>query len=740
MNEKEIYEMQKEAMKDLNKLNSKLNKLETNYMNDIAKIEDAGISAINELESEFAIAKIEGRSISEPEREIYEWKDTRSNAEKSEENTYENSIRGELLQQIDETRARLPMGQIYTSNYDGDKEGFTPAVYNGQDFKSTIYKAPTTAEENRNSDARDSESRRLEVIANSQTITNANGTILESANSIEENHTELYNQYSMYADTDKLNFEISANNEVDAQELSNNKTTIYGKNKVENAFNEVDFGLIERPENAVVLDKEIQEILLKTNDGRVIFDAIYDIEYLEEGEQPIDTDNSIIIKELPNGKHLYAKATLNTEKSVGIDQLQAIDKNETKPTNADYSGTQNFRFINVDSEILQGTTLSINYLITALNIGEEDYIGGNFVEVLDEEVKNITLSEDGTITLKKFDELEDSEEVLTTKQKINKLAEIVKGKEIHGDYERKYLGNFYDTGNYEENNGDAIVTTKVRQVVDYADNDSIFTAENNAENDHVWRNTTITELAGSGFDNNRLLDPNVIPAFQKADNDKVEYIVKQIQSEDGSTVTGKLLQRNNLLLSVDDNAVENPETGETVVSNAGFERELVPYSYYKSPETTEVNSEATETAQTAEATEPTETAETAENVENAETIEAPEYEYKSNITLTVTKTVAAQDDADNLTYDNITEIVKFENSAGRRDEAALVGNANPVIGEFKTAIQERDSSATELITFTPPTGNDVKDTLLPQILATVIVSLVIIATGVVVIKKGVLAK
>ena len=604
--------------------------------------------------------------------------------------------------------------QLSTSNYDGDKLGYTPAVYNGQDFKSTIYKAPTTEEENRNSDAKDSESRRLEVIANSQTITNANGTVLDSANSKDEKHTELYNQYSMYADTDKLNFEISANTEVDAQELSNDKTTIYGKHEVENAFNDVDFGLIERPENAVVLDKEIQEILLKTNDGKVIFDAMYDIEYLEEGEEGIDEENSIIIKELPNGKHLYAKVTLNTEKSVGIDQLQAIDKNETKPTNANYSGTQNFRFINVDSEILQGTTLSINYLITALNIGEVDCINNDFAKVLDEKVKNFEIDENGIVK-----EIENSEEVLTTKQKINKLAEIVKDKETHGNYEHRYLSEFYDKGFKNEEDvtdmweNDTIATTKVRQVVDYADNDSVFTAEDNAENDHIWRNTTITELAGSGFDDNRLLDPNVIPAFQKADNDGVEYIVKQIQTaEDGNTVTGKLLQRNNLLLSVDDNAVEEPGTVGSITSNAGFERELVPYSYYKE------NS----------------------NAENGETVGAIDSEYKSNITLTVSKTVAAQDDADNLTYDNITEIVKFENSVGRRDEAALVGNANPVIGEFKAAIQERDSSATELITFTPPTGNDVKDTLLPQILATVIVSLVIIATGVVVIKKGVLAK
>ena len=684
--------------------------------------------------------------------------------------------------------------RINTSNYDGDKiketikttdengkeieqeiPGATAAVYNGQDYKSTIYQATKDPEnvnnneenpkEDRDSDAKDSETKRLDAIANSQTITNTNGNVLQTANDIEKIHTELYNQYSMYADTDRLIFEIdkdtdSAVNELksdsetnseangssndedigsEANESSNEMTTIYGKDVTEYIYEKVDFGLIERPENNIVLDKQINEIILKTNDGKVIFDAIYDIAYRvnDEKDENFDSNAKTIIKKLDDDKYLYADVTLNTEKSVGIDQLQAIDKNDIKPTNANYSGTQNFRFINVDSEILQGTTLSINYLITALNIGEPDYMNEDFAQVLSESVQDFDVNPDGTITSKAPT---DPKKALTTKQKIQKLSTELKKLESKGiDVHEKYLGKFYYNGyeldkektkiQYDENGKakikgdeegtDIIVTTKIRQLVDYVGNDAVFNSTENEENDHIWRNTNITELLGSGLEENRLIDPNVLPVFQKVDKHEVDYLVKQdvlTDPSDPSTLTGKSIQRDNLILSVDDDSEQTvitesetpPEetedtptvdTNSIVKSNAGFERELVPYDVVDLEE---------------------------------------DFEYTSSITLTVSKTVAAQDDADNLSYDNIAEIVKYENSVGRRDEAALVGNANPLIGEFKTSLKERDASATELITFTPPTGIETQEVMQTQFLIIVISSLVIVVIGIVIIKKKVL--
>ena len=121
---------------------------------------------------------------------------------------------------------------------------------------------------------------------------------------------------------------------------------------------------------------------------------------------------------------------------------------------------------------------------------------------------------------------------------------------------------------------------------------------------------------------------------------------------------------------------------------------------------------------------------------------------KTEINITVTKVVSAEDDADNLTFDNVAEIVKFENSVGRRDVTAVPGNSNPKgaknedgsKGEFASGLKERDSSATELVTFTPPTGIESQSIMTSQILLVIVAALGIIAIGIVVIKKKILTK
>ena len=102
----------------------------------------------------------------------------------------------------------------------------------------------------------------------------------------------------------------------------------------------------------------------------------------------------------------------------------------------------------------------------------------------------------------------------------------------------------------------------------------------------------------------------------------------------------------------------------------------------------------------------------------------------------VSKTVSAEDK--DLSFDNIAEIVKFQNTVGRRDALAVTGNANPKFGEFIESLEERDSSATELITFTPPTGIETEVTMKTQILIVIAIAAVIVIGGILVIKKKLL--
>ena len=587
-------------------------------------------------------------------------------------------------------------GEVYydKSNTPNTANGNNAVVYNGQDYKSTVYQAGfigdgyisnewhdlnNTEMNNKNiSDARDSEARRLEVIANSQTITNANSEILETANDQSKSHTALYNQYYMFADTAKLNMSVenlasaqAVNGIQEKEGLCNSTGSVsVGIDTFEYEVPSIDFGLIERPKNILVLDKEISSIKLITNDGNTIFDAKYNVSYELKDIGPIDeigerlfdiTEDKVLAEYNRDGhkKQLIAVVKLDEENSIGINVLQALDKKENKlDSNAknDNPGTQNFRFINIDDTILQGTTIEINYKLTALNVGDEDYTSKELAEI------------SGTS--------------IDIKAKILGFAkEAEEASHNYGTTEiGTHLGKYYYTGVHDEN--ETVVTSKVRQIVEYVDNDGVFSPDMNTTENHAWKSTSANELSGNGYKENRLVDDKITVLNEMYDKNGRLYI-------DDSN--------HNIALSIDS------EDGEEK-ANKEFEVKLEP-----------VNKDENNL-------------------------------YKSEMNITISKVVSAESDADNLTFDNVAEIVKFENSVGRRDITAVPGNSNPkgssdeIKGEFYSGLKERDSSATELVTFTPPTGIETENVMTSQILIAIVAALGILALGIVVIKKKILSK
>lgn len=520
----------------------------------------------------------------------------------------------------------------------------TPAVYNGQDYKSTIYKVG----EEHDSEARDDEARRLAVIAESETITNVNGKVLATANDVNDKHTGLFNDYWMFADTEKYTMPTVT---TESDGLVARKDFNYRVDLARFDIKDVDFGLIERPESQVILDKEIKSIKLTTNDNNIIFNAEYDISYKLESNYTAED----IVLGMVGDKYIIAKATLSGT-SISADLMQALDKAENKLLfeNNDNS-VKNFRFINIDDSILQGTTIDIEYQITAINAGEQDY------------------------TIAAYEELQGN--TLAIKAKLLADAKAIREAKVNKTYTPgAYVSEFYYTGTPGAN--DVPATVRVRQLVDYVDNDAVFTTEFNNSANQSWRNTTVSELTGSGYDEERLLDPEVTQTYQLVDINGMTYITEQ---------------RNNVVLSED--GLESTDKNDLTVSNNGFEKRL-----------SVIDTSAHDVSE----------------------------DSKSSITLRTSRTVAAAKDTDDLTFDNLVEIVKFESTVGRRDVAATPGNANPHLGEFETAVYETDSSATELVTFTPPTGLEVNSGMTFQVLLVIVVALGIVAIGVVIIKKKVL--
>ena len=612
------------------------------------------------------------------------------------ENTTKNTGNPVALKRADES-VFSGNSKILTANYDEDFVGKTPAVYNGQDYQATVYKAGQTGlitnewetdleQVERLSDARDNEARRLEVIANSQTITNVNGLVMGSANNINVSHDELFDNYYMYADTAKLNLNydsLAGALSRDGDKDSNKRKTYYTNvNSVtvnidheEYSVTNIDFGLVERPETTLVLDKQIANIKVTTSDKKEIFDAIYNVDYkiLENNAINKIKDKNIALAKVGKNHYLIAEIKLDEENSKGIEQLQAINKIENKTKEElkkpAYSGVQNFRYINMEEELLQGCTIEIKYNINAINVSELDYVH----EKLD------TIEQDGG-KIKSSERIKS--DIIELAKKAKEEAYKSSREEIIGANSYKigtYIGEYY----YRHARGadDKVVTTRVRQLIDYVDNDLTFKAENNQSSNESWRTTTMVELAGNGYEQNRLLSLPTIQSFNIVDKYGKNYITDE---------------NNNIVLSIDD-----LNAGSEKLNNE-FESKLYPYS-------------------------------------------SNDEKYKTEMKLTVTKVVSAQDQADNLAFDNVTEILKYENSAGRRNVTAVPGDVDPKKGEFiqkindnESEILDIDSSATELITFVPPTGIEEESVLITQMAIVAVIGMIVLAGGIIYIKKKVL--
>lgn len=515
-----------------------------------------------------------------------------------------------------------------------DSAGYSLAKsYNGQDYKSakfngklendeTTLKADSylninnylNADESgeRVNTAIDSEIERLKVVEKSREITYKNSAVMADFNE----NSDLYKDYTMFADTPKIDMNI--------------ELPTYGSENYTYTVKNVDFGLEERPITELTLDQQIEEIILTTSDGNNIMDAKYTIDY--------EVDK--------NGK-ITANVELDSANSYGIDNLQAL--------NRDQATTHGFRYISIDTSILEGTTITVKYRFTVLNAGEVDRTG---------ELANMVYAEDNT----KFPETIGN--LATAFATYHKDGNTLKNDTALG----KYLGNVYYYGVGES---DAVVTSTLRQVVDYVDNNVVFSGNLNNFENSSWSNITTEELKGH-------IDEDIVQNNMIVDSKGIQYETQN---------------RNNLIVSVD--------STESTLNNKDFIIELQPY---------------------------------AAAIEN-------DAKYKAAMNLTVTKYVAS--DSDDLQINNIAEIIKYNNKVGRHDELAIVGNQNPANAlEKQTGLMtdtkvssgmqyERDTTASEMITLSPPFGSGLATWKL-QTIATITVSLIIVAGGIVVIKKKIL--
>lgn len=224
-------------------------------------------------------------------------------------------------------------------------------IYNGQDYKSTIYNNEATINsqgsywysvntDKLKSDAKDNWGRRQEVNGYSIELNNEKSNVLKKDSTNEMLKAE---KTWMISETDKLVFEIEYARQGTESVLNANDNHIY---KVEN----IDLGLVERPRSQLLVEKDVSNVKIVLGDSTVLFDAIID----NEGKLEAKNDNIGIIR--------------RTAKTYDI---------QTTPAKFEV-GKDGQITMNIDEELMQGAQVNITYKVVVKNIGEIDYTTQEF--------------------------------------------------------------------------------------------------------------------------------------------------------------------------------------------------------------------------------------------------------------------------------------------------------------------------------------------------------------------------
>ena len=626
-------------------------------------------------------------------------------------------------------------------------------VYNGQDYKSAVYneeldkveitnttnvnsvagdavlKALTGKDRafgnntiengNRVSDARDDAIRRLKVNGYSEYVNNQKSNALQSskkntdttidATALNDMKNELLTNTSMYADTPTFPVRIEDDNY--------RKEVVYEFNEHQNimytvarySLENVDFGVEYRPEADIDLSTYITEIKVKTASNKVLYDIKYDV-----------------LKE--NGGGRITGTKINKSTSVGLPNAQIL------PSDI-YSGIKGFVYLNVDADTMQGTEVEISYVLNVNNISENDRIGKALRDILYEDdgnafnatyatngkekvlngTGNIVTQYRSTITASNaldaaFNvESRNNGATVGASGRIESSGNsIVRKKDVvrtSNGYYGLYLGNTYYTGSPSGRNTvkadgvttlnyasetDVVSMMKINELLNYVDNDMVFDTSKNKTEDNYWRATTSEELYDRGYVSNgnfKAKDNTTdIGPWSGLLRDMITLLDNKGRRYDSD------LNNTRLALVVND-------AGANEVNASTLNKDINKFL-----ETEKLNKDNS----------------------------------SASIALHTSKTINSEDDTKNMSYDNVAEVVEYRSETGRvttlnshsikstngaegngvnkndfshfRSRWITIGNANlgsmmdTSFGDDGSRTDEPDTSMTETVTLTPPTG------------------------------------
>ena len=218
--------------------------------------------------------------------------------------------------------------------------------------------------DNRVSDAQDDEIRRLNVNAYSEVTTTTQAQVFSETIAFAP---ELTQNTAMYADS-TIFYVNPENGKCEDRKIDYRKAESWN-------LKNLDFGIEYRPEASIVLDKDISTVELVTTDGNTLLKLFFETQKQADGTE---------------------KRVINTTKSVGHENVQFIPNSGT-----DGKGKQGIVYINMDTDILEGAIMNVEYEFDATNHSEVDRINKNLNDIRFETVSGEGLSGIGA-TNKKY--------------------------------------------------------------------------------------------------------------------------------------------------------------------------------------------------------------------------------------------------------------------------------------------------------------------------------------------------
>lgn len=546
---------------------------------------------------------------------------------------------------------------------------------------------------------RDDEYRRVEITKNLNKIDNPLADALEIMNSVnfgtdgvDEKNLETVHKFGrMVATTPKICFTVENlekltpyddNKIKNLESIFENSTLLKGSVEggtsggIQNypELNKVEYlnaGLTQRPISKMELRKDIKRITLDTNSGKRLIDLRFnvkpkikngkaeDVEILElyQNKKP---EASIIEKlklyENPTDKILFDKE-LDKENSIGYDKVniynsligldQSLLKKGVENVNSN-EVDQGFMYINLDEQLMQGSTLKTEYVIRAVNLSEPDIIYESIDKIL---ASNSGINE-------KF-----------TAYYTGRIINGTSKKLMHEEDQKYEYGHIMSTTYYKPLKRklklEEIDTLKFDEIMDVIDNNSSYDKDafkgKDESPDAAWNPAKKIDLV------------NKIKGYKTSEQNKMEEVAKSINLLDDYDVPYITENRSNIYIS----SKKAEEKYPMVIAKQIDDIAKAIDEYYIG--TQRYISSASSSKNTA--------------FEN--TAELLKYSVKSGKRLrgSVPGTIFSEERATEEEKKNVETIHK--NNRGTK--------------MFARSMFEKDAFTTEIITITPPTGVKLKD-------------------------------